>query len=61
MHPLIFYSPALINPSNPPPSSSYSVVREKNLPFTMSPEYVAAQRAYQRYHNMNPIFGVSSK
>ncbi|KAL7540690.1 hypothetical protein ACHAXR_011422 [Thalassiosira sp. AJA248-18] len=33
----------------------------QGLPFTMSPEYVAAQRAYQRYHNMNPIFGVSSK
>ncbi|KAL7552036.1 hypothetical protein ACHAWF_015264 [Thalassiosira exigua] len=33
----------------------------QGLPFTMSPEYVAAQRAYQRYHNMNPIFGISSK
>ena len=31
------------------------------LPFTMSPEYIAAQRAYMRYHNMNPIYGPSSK
>ena len=31
------------------------------LPFTMEPEYLAAQRAYMRYHNMNPIFGESSK
>mmetsp|Transcript_261 Transcript_261/g.499 ORF Transcript_261/g.499 Transcript_261/m.499 type:complete len:108 (+) Transcript_261:123-446(+) len=31
------------------------------LPFTMSPEYQAAQRAYMRYHNMNPIYGISSK
>eukprot|EP00578_Thalassiosira_sp_NH16_P019957 CAMPEP_0181100220 /NCGR_PEP_ID=MMETSP1071-20121207/13079_1 /TAXON_ID=35127 /ORGANISM="Thalassiosira sp., Strain NH16" /LENGTH=104 /DNA_ID=CAMNT_0023182939 /DNA_START=62 /DNA_END=376 /DNA_ORIENTATION=- len=37
------------------------MVREKNLPFTLSPEYQAAQRAYMRYHNMNPIFGISSK
>jgi hypothetical protein len=27
----------------------------------MNPEHVAAQRAYMRYHNMNPIFGISSK
>jgi hypothetical protein len=27
----------------------------------MDPEYQAAQRAYMRYHNMNPIFGISSK
>lgn len=27
----------------------------------MNAEHVAAQRAYMRYHNMNPIFGVSSK
>mmetsp|Transcript_169 Transcript_169/g.306 ORF Transcript_169/g.306 Transcript_169/m.306 type:complete len:106 (+) Transcript_169:96-413(+) len=33
----------------------------KNLPVTMNPEHVAAQRAYMRYHNMNPIFGISSK
>jgi len=33
----------------------------QGLPYTMSPEYEAAQRAYQRYHNMNPIFGISSK
>mmetsp|Transcript_5961 Transcript_5961/g.8681 ORF Transcript_5961/g.8681 Transcript_5961/m.8681 type:complete len:104 (-) Transcript_5961:105-416(-) len=31
------------------------------LPYTMSPEYLAAQRAYMRYHNMNPIYGISSK
>eukprot|EP00542_Grammatophora_oceanica_P019190 CAMPEP_0194026198 /NCGR_PEP_ID=MMETSP0009_2-20130614/508_1 /TAXON_ID=210454 /ORGANISM="Grammatophora oceanica, Strain CCMP 410" /LENGTH=103 /DNA_ID=CAMNT_0038664755 /DNA_START=23 /DNA_END=334 /DNA_ORIENTATION=- len=31
------------------------------LPFTMSPEYEAASLAYMRYHNMNPIFGPSSK
>jgi hypothetical protein len=36
-------------------------VNQKNLPLTMNPEHVAAQRAYMRYHNMNPIFGVSSK
>ncbi|OEU15858.1 hypothetical protein FRACYDRAFT_261870 [Fragilariopsis cylindrus CCMP1102] len=34
---------------------------QKGLPSTMSPEHVAAQRAYMRYHNMNPIFGISSK
>eukprot|EP00544_Gedaniella_sp_CCMP2646_P010365 CAMPEP_0202486966 /NCGR_PEP_ID=MMETSP1361-20130828/5416_1 /ASSEMBLY_ACC=CAM_ASM_000849 /TAXON_ID=210615 /ORGANISM="Staurosira complex sp., Strain CCMP2646" /LENGTH=102 /DNA_ID=CAMNT_0049116251 /DNA_START=48 /DNA_END=356 /DNA_ORIENTATION=+ len=33
----------------------------QKLPHTMSPEYQAASRAYMRYHNMNPIFGVSSK
>ena len=40
-----------------------TVVREarQGLPFTLSPEYMAAQRAYMRYHNMNPIFGISSK
>jgi hypothetical protein len=27
----------------------------------MDPEYQAASRAYMRYHNMNPIFGISSK
>merc|ERR1719384_759407 len=37
------------------------VWREKDLPHTLSPEYIAAQRAYMRYHNMNPIFGTSSK
>jgi hypothetical protein len=39
------------------------VIREsrQGLPFTLSPEYMAAQRAYMRYHNMNPIFGISSK
>ena len=36
-------------------------VGQKGLPSTMNPEHVAAQRAYMRYHNMNPIFGVSSK
>eukprot|EP00522_Entomoneis_paludosa_P005747 CAMPEP_0172455996 /NCGR_PEP_ID=MMETSP1065-20121228/13580_1 /TAXON_ID=265537 /ORGANISM="Amphiprora paludosa, Strain CCMP125" /LENGTH=108 /DNA_ID=CAMNT_0013208589 /DNA_START=64 /DNA_END=390 /DNA_ORIENTATION=+ len=32
-----------------------------DLPFSMEPQYQAAQRAYMRYHNMNPIFGISSK
>jgi len=36
-------------------------VGQKGLPHTMNPEHVAAQRAYMRYHNMNPIFGISSK
>lgn len=36
-------------------------VNPKNLPQTMNAEHVAAQRAYMRYHNMNPIHGVSSK
>ena len=36
-------------------------VGQKGLPITLSPEHVAAQRAYMRYHNMNPIFGISSK
>jgi Cytochrome c oxidase subunit IV len=31
------------------------------LPFSMDPEYQAASRAYMRYHNMDPIFGISSK
>lgn len=50
--------------SSPSPTLSYTtVVREarQGLPFTLSPEYMAAQRAYMRYHNMNPIFGISSK
>ena len=33
----------------------------QKLPYTLSPEYLAAQRAYMRYHNMNPIWGISSK
>lgn len=33
----------------------------QQLPYTLSPEYLAAQRAYMRYHNMNPIWGISSK
>jgi len=37
------------------------LMNQKGLPITMSPEHVAAQRAYMRYHNMNPIFGISSK
>jgi hypothetical protein len=41
--------------------SRRATVRQKNLPSTMSPEHVAAQRAYMRYHNMNPIYGISSK
>lgn len=39
--------------------SFYAV--KTNLPFTCSPEYKAAERAYMRYHNMNPIWGISSK
>jgi len=35
--------------------------RDNKLPHTLSPEYQAAQLAYMRYHNMNPIFGPSSK
>lgn len=31
------------------------------LPFSFDPEYEAASRAYMRYHNMDPIFGISSK
>ena len=38
----------------------HSTVGQK-LPYTLSPEYLAAQRAYMRYHNMNPIWGISSK
>mmetsp|Transcript_3374 Transcript_3374/g.8731 ORF Transcript_3374/g.8731 Transcript_3374/m.8731 type:complete len:91 (+) Transcript_3374:101-373(+) len=34
---------------------------QSKLPFTFSPEYIAANRAYMRYHNMNPIWGISSK
>ncbi|KAL7466313.1 hypothetical protein ACHAXS_009109 [Conticribra weissflogii] len=37
------------------------IMAREDLPFTLSPEYLAAQRAYMRYHNMNPIFGISSK
>merc|ERR1712232_456885 len=37
------------------------LANQKGLPQTMNPEHVAAQRAYMRYHNMNPIFGTSSK
>ena len=40
---------------------SSSSVSPKNLPGTLNPEYLAAQRAYMRYHNMNPIYGTSSK
>lgn len=31
------------------------------LPYSFDPEYQAASRAFQRYHNMDPIFGISSK
>jgi hypothetical protein len=37
------------------------IIGNQTLPHTFSPEYKAAQRAYMRYHNMEPIFGVSSK
>lgn len=36
-------------------------VYNPELPFSFDPEYQAATRAYMRYHNMNPIFGISSK
>ncbi|GAX20683.1 hypothetical protein FisN_32Hh072 [Fistulifera solaris] len=39
----------------------YLPVANQKLPFTMDPEYQAATRAYMRYHNMNPIFGISSQ
>jgi hypothetical protein len=39
----------------------YIPLMNQKLPFSMDPEYQAAQRAYMRYHNMNPIFGISSK
>ena len=37
------------------------VAIREDLPYTCSPEYQAANRAYMRYHNMNPIWGISSK
>jgi hypothetical protein len=40
---------------------AYIPLLNPDLPFSMDPEYQAAQRAYMRYHNMNPIFGISSK
>ena len=40
---------------------AYLPLLNQKLPFTLSPEYLAAQRAYMRYHNMNPIYGISSK
>mmetsp|Transcript_11906 Transcript_11906/g.32768 ORF Transcript_11906/g.32768 Transcript_11906/m.32768 type:complete len:106 (-) Transcript_11906:1228-1545(-) len=39
----------------------YIPLMNQKLPVTMNPEYQAAQRAYMRYHNMNPIYGISSK
>ena len=40
---------------------AYIPVTNQELPFTCSPEYQAASRAYMRYHNMNPVWGASSK
>jgi len=40
---------------------AYIPLMGQKLPYTLSPEYLAAQRAYMRYHNMNPIWGISSK
>ena len=37
------------------------IAMAEKLPYTLSPEYQAASRAYMRYHNMNPIWGISSK
>jgi len=39
----------------------YAITGKQTLPYTLSPEYLAAQRAYMRYHNMNPVWGISSK
>ena len=62
-NPILYHT--LILSLSPPFFTSWkcTVVREsrQGLPFTISPEYMAAQRAYMRYHNMNPIFGISSK
>ena len=33
----------------------------EEIPYTCKPEYQAASRAYMRYHNMNPITGISKK
>mmetsp|Transcript_20066 Transcript_20066/g.24801 ORF Transcript_20066/g.24801 Transcript_20066/m.24801 type:complete len:96 (-) Transcript_20066:261-548(-) len=33
----------------------------EEIPETCKPEYQAASRAYMRYHNMNPITGISKK
>lgn len=33
----------------------------EEIPLTCKAEYQAASRAYMRYHNMNPIWGISSK
>lgn len=33
----------------------------EEIPETCQPEYQAASRAYMRYHNMNPIWGISAK
>ena len=33
----------------------------EEIPLSCRAEYQAASRAYMRYHNMNPIFGISSK
>jgi Cytochrome c oxidase subunit IV. len=40
---------------------SLIITGNQKLPYTLSPEYLAAQRAYMRYHNMNPIWGISSQ
>jgi len=40
---------------------AYIPLLNEKLPYTLSPEYQAANRAYMRYHNMNPIWGISSK
>jgi len=39
----------------------HTIVNQKGLPLTLNAEHQAAQRAYMRYHNMNPIHGISSK
>jgi hypothetical protein len=47
--------------NNHRPFLPFSHAVNPKLPFSMDPEYEAASRAYMRYHNMDPIFGISSK
>jgi hypothetical protein len=54
------YVKCFCRPLTRPRIVPFFAVNQK-LPFTFDPEYLAARRAYMRYHNMNPIFGISSK
>jgi hypothetical protein len=49
LYPLSRFLPPLLFEVNP------------RLPHTMSPENQMIQRAYMRYHNINPIYGDSSR